>query len=104
MRALKGTATTLGLLSLLASIALLSPGVRVVRAEPALAQVAGQCGSSDTGSDAEVEAFVESLRRKHARSADATDEVVALNNRGYNYGPPPKVQLDEILAEVRSRR
>lgn len=104
MRALEGTATTLGLLSLLGSIALLSPGVRAVRAEPAVAQAAGRCGSSDTGSDAEVEAFVESLRREHARSAEAADEVVALNNRGFNYGPPPRVELDEILAEVRSRR
>ena len=56
------------------------------------------------GSDAKVEAFVESLRREHERSALATDDVVALNNRGYNYGPPPRVELDEILTEVRGQR
>lgn len=103
MRVLEGTATTLGLLSLLASIALLSPGVRVVRAETVVPQAAGRCGASDTGSDAAVEAFVESLRREHAGSRDAIDDVVALNGRGYNYGPPPKIELDEILAEVRGR-
>jgi len=99
MRARERTMTTLGLLSLLASVVLLSPGVRAEPSEPA-----GRCGSIATGSDAEVEAFVERLRREHARSAVATDDVVALNNRGYNYGPPPQVELDEILAEVRGRR
>ncbi|HJO23577.1 MAG: hypothetical protein QF890_13350 [Myxococcota bacterium] len=99
MRARERTTTMLGLLSLLASVALLSPGVR---AEPA--ESAGRCGSPPTGSDAKVEAFVESLRREHERSALATDDVVALNNRGYNYGPPPRVELDEILTEVRGQR
>lgn len=99
MRVLKRTQAALGLLSLAASLALLSPGVR---AEPL--SDAGSCRSSAAGSDAEVEAFVERLRRERGPSVGSAEDVVALNNRGYNYGPPPQVELDEILVELRSRR
>ena len=99
MRARQRATTTLGLLSVLASISLLSPGVRAQPAEPA-----GQCGSAATSSDAELDVFVERLRRENTRSAGAEDEVVALNNRGFNYGPPPQVEFDEILTETRGSR
>ncbi|MEE2678416.1 MAG: hypothetical protein VX546_07565 [Myxococcota bacterium] len=99
MRVLERARVTLGLLSLAASLALLSPGVR---AEPATE--AGSCRASTSSSDAEVQAFVEHLRRERSVSADSAGEIVALNNRGYNYGPPPQVELDEILVELRNRR
>ena len=99
MRARQRATTTLGLLSVLASLSLLSPGVRAQPAEPA-----GRCGSAATHSDVDLEAFVERLRRENAGPAVAEDDVVALNNRGFNYGPPPQVEFDEILTETRGSR
>ena len=91
-----------GLLAIAASLALASPGVNVVRAEPTglvdrtaparsgerSAPVAGVPARPDT------DAFLRELRRKYAspqaeRPKRSEGEWVVLNSRGYNYGPPP---------------
>ncbi len=97
--------TGLGIVALTATFALASPGVKTVRAEEA---VAGQCSASQpTSSDAETQAFLESVRREQLarqRSGGERPAVVMLNNRGYNYGPPPAIRLDQIRAEARGTR
>lgn len=114
-----GTRTTIrntvGLLALGASLALASPGVNIVRAESAGAVAQGeqapgaQCsGSGPAGPvDHEFEAFVDQVRREHARAqADAgrsDGEFVVLNNRGYNYGPPRGPSMDAVQAEAAQR-
>lgn len=107
--------TAAGLLALGASIALASPGVNVVRAapqdapEPARA-AAAQCGAARVAAtpvDPQVDAFLDQLRRQHARSqfpaADADGEWVVLNSRGYNYGPAKGIELDQVRAEALGR-
>ena len=100
---------TVGLLALGASIALASPGVNAVRAEAegpvAQAAPGGQCSASGPAAsiDAEIEAAIEQLRLQQADQNASDSDLVVLNNRGYNYGPPRGIQLDAIQAE-RSHR
>ncbi|MDJ0851350.1 MAG: hypothetical protein QNK04_23495 [Myxococcota bacterium] len=95
----------LGIVALAATFALASPGVRIVHAEEATA-VAGQCSAgAPVSADAETRAFLDDLRREHLvrRASQASaPEIVVLNNRGYNYGPPPEIMLDQVRAEARA--
>lgn len=112
MRILIRLGNGLGLLALAVSFALASPGVSVVRAETVAAEAApSQCnaGLRRQSQDAKTDAFVEQLRRQHGsvRAAAPTGETqrfVVLNNRGYNYGPPPGVAVDTIMADVEASR
>jgi len=101
--------TIAGCLALLGALVLASPGVRIARANPPVtgAPTAGeQCSSREPGRlDEVVGEFLEELRREHAgQGSEQTNGVVMLNNRGYNYGPPPGIQLDVLRAEASSRR
>ncbi len=102
MRRVERFRTTAGFLAIVACFALASPGVDPVRAEEAPAEVGGQCAATRPGTaDAEVESFVAELRREQiAQVARGDREVIVLNNRGYNYGPPRGVRLDLIRAEA----
>ncbi len=101
--------TGLGLVALAATFALASPGVRIVHAEEAAAAAGpSQCSAGvPVSADAETQAFLEDLRREHLlRGGQQGDgpAVVVLNNRGYNYGPPPSILLDQVRAEARRGR
>ncbi len=82
----------LGLLSLAASLALISPGVRVVRADetPAAARAqetpsAGVC-SPDASPTATAARMAEAARERLRRQAAPTSHLpVVLNTQGYNY-------------------
>ena len=84
-----------GWLAILGAVALLSPGVDWVRAEPDASNAreiadgpSCQAGSADVPSD--LEHLIEQVRIQaaaHPQSPD--DEVVYLNNRGFNYAPAP---------------
>lgn len=94
--------TTAGFLTFVACFALASPGVEAepqaeaqAEAEPA----GGQCElTHPTQLDAQVEALVSEMR------FEERPDVIVLNNRGYNYGPPPRIRLDQIQAETRAER
>jgi hypothetical protein len=89
---------TPGLLAFIACFALASPGYNA-EPEPRDAE-GGQCALSQPSKlDAEVESFIAELRRQQAGQEPARD-VIVLNNRGYNYGPGPGIQLDLIRAEA----
>jgi len=90
-----------GLLALAASLALASPGVNVVRAEPerpgdhAATARAGECPAPNAEAAAQpgVARFVTDVRREHASPSKKLPkrpdgESVVLNTQGYNYGPP----------------
>jgi hypothetical protein len=105
----------LGLLALAVSLALASPGVKVVRAETVAADAAPeQCNAAlrRQSHDAKTDAFIEGLRLKHGVSrvneagapAEDAQRFIVLNNRGYNYGPAPGVAVDGILADIEARR
>jgi hypothetical protein len=105
MRPLEGAKIILGLLAVSAALLLASPGVRVA---PALAdegistdEPGPQCSADQQpGADAEVEALLAKLRQEQmARIAAGEDGPVVLNGRGYNYGPPPGIEIDRIQAE-----
>jgi hypothetical protein len=93
-------------------LALSSPGVRAVRADPGLVSelAPGPSCSAESAdaTDAVLRAALEQARlrageRAAARTQAGEQEPVALNNRGYNYGPPddPLHAIREILAEQR---
>jgi hypothetical protein len=62
---------------------------------------AAQCGPAETPSpDAEILALMQQdLLAAQQRPPGAVEgsDVVVLNNRGYNYGPPPGVRFDALL-------
>jgi hypothetical protein len=113
MRRLGSVGNTAGVLATAALLLLLSPGVKVVRAEGAAAgaQAAASGGSQCEAAagprtvDAQLEAFLAEIRREQfARAVEGDESVpIMLNNRGYNYGPPPGLQLDPVLAEALRR-
>lgn len=90
---------SVGLLALGVSLALASPGVNVVRAEPAKpAAQATAAGSAECPAPAAIpakpasEEFVVQLRRDQLTGAQQREgrsdgDFVVLNTRGYNYGP-----------------
>jgi len=96
--------TTAGFLTFVACFALASPGVEAEpqaepRAEPEAELAGGQCEVTQPSQlDGRVEALVSEMRFQER------PEVIVLNNRGYNYGPPPRMQLDQIRAEARADR
>ena len=99
--------TTAGFLTFVACFALASPGVEAEpQAESEAEPVGGQCElSRPTQVDGQVEAFVSEMRQKQARRPHSQHpEVIVLNNRGYNYGSSPRIQLDQIRAEARAGR
>jgi hypothetical protein len=94
-------ATTLGALSLLATLLLISPGVRAVRAEGEELPVNGVDPAFEAQLEVAAPAPVPSAAPKPVApsaspspSHDGTGtglppDVRVLNTRGYNYGPPP---------------
>jgi hypothetical protein len=60
-----------------------------------------QCSADQApAADAAVEALLAKLRREQADQRPASAEgLIVLNGRGYNYGPPPGIELDRIHAE-----
>lgn len=88
-------ATTLGALSLLATLLLISPGVRAVRAEGGELRVNGVDPALEVAAPAPVPpAAPKSVAPSPSPSPDAAvadlpPDVRVLNTRGYNYGPPP---------------
>lgn len=105
MRPFERAKIILGLLAVGVALLLASPGVRVA---PALAQEAvstdepgPQCSANQPPrADAEVEALLAKLRQEQtARMAERGEGIIVLNGRGYNYGPPPGIELDRIEAE-----
>jgi len=107
MERLAPLGTALGLVALVASLLLTSPGVRVVRAaEQAEASPAPQCALDQAPTaDAEVRRFLNDLRAENAvRSGPGHPGIVVLNNRGFNYGPPRGIELDLLRAEAAAAR
>ena len=107
MRPFEAAKLILGLLAVSAALLLASPGVQVA---PALAdegistnEPGPQCSANQQpGIDAEIEALLAKLRQEQAaRLAADEDGPIVLNGRGYNYGPPPGIELDGIRAESR---
>lgn len=93
----------LGALATAAMLLLLSPGVRVVHADGGDGgQSQCQAEAARAGTDAQMEAFLAELRREQfARQVEGdTSAPVMLNSRGYNYGPPPGIQIDPVMADV----
>jgi hypothetical protein len=101
--------TIAGFLSLAGTLLLTSPGVKLVRAEdadppPAPAAAQGpSCREDAPPASPGIAALKARLRQQAASQANSSDEdVVVLNNRGYNYGPPPG--LEPGLLELERRR
>ena len=100
MRPLHDVTAILGSLALVGTLALLSPGVHVVRAdddapppESSLAAEGPTCEAGSVSGGQEVAEFLQLIQRlqieQMAASPDAADaggDFVVLNNRGYNYG------------------
>ena len=105
MRPFEFTKLTLGLLVVGAALLLASPGVRVAPAAAdelvSTAEPGPQCSASQPrGADAAVEELIARLRQEQmARIAAGADGPIVLNGRGFNYGPPPGIELDRIQAE-----
>lgn len=114
MNLVRRIGNTLGFLALAATFALASPGVSVVQAETVAERSdAAQCnaGQRRQSQDAKTDAFIEQLRTEHGSKAVAdlarfagAERFQVLNNRGYNYGTPPGVAVDTIMAEVEAAR
>jgi hypothetical protein len=114
MRPLRYVTTILGILALAGTLALLSPGVRAVRADDAasaessLAAEGPTCQAGTVSNGQEVVEFLQLIQRlqleEMAASPGATDpggDFVVLNNRGYNYGPAGVALPDAIELESR---
>lgn len=101
MRHLPDVTTVLGSLALAGALALLSPGVEVVRADDGPGAAANASSSDGLTCEAGTinggEEVAEYLRRiqqlqieqmnRTAPIGDTDGEAIVLNNRGYNYGP-----------------
>ena len=100
-----------GCLALLGVLMLASPGVRAVRADDADASSApraepGQVCRPEPAPMAAVDlgALLERARRRALAEAEPGAETpVLLNNRGYNYGPAPRVDPTAIQLELERR-
>ncbi len=117
-----------GTLCVAASFLLLSPGVRIARAEdrpvspnaapaaspsPAPASEPGAAPAaspaSAPGDASKVSPFVkaedvEQARRPGVSGIEISPGVVVLNTRGYNYGPPPTPLAPEALEQEQGAR
>lgn len=96
-----------GVVAVLAFLALASPGVRIVpiasAEEPiSAAPPAPRCEAGNpVSADKSMAAVVERLRDQSDRDG-SRGEIVMLNNRGYNYGPHNSIDLDRVIAEGRA--
>jgi len=67
---------------------------------------AAQCGTTDALSAdaamAQVQQDLLAAQQGQPESDEGSDYVV-LNNRGYNYGPPPGIRIDSLLLELESK-
>jgi hypothetical protein len=86
-----------------------APGVKLVRADdadppPAPATASEPSCREDAPTAApEVADLVARLREQVAAEAKSSrEDFVVLNNRGYNYGPPPSLESGLLEAERRS--
>jgi hypothetical protein len=103
MRPFEFAKIILGLLTVGAALLLASPGVRMT---PAVAdelvsteEPGPQCSAGQPPA-ADAEALLARLRQEQmARIAAGAEGPIVLNGRGYNYGPPPGIELDRIQAE-----
>lgn len=96
-----------GTLCVAATFLLLSPGVRIARAEdpPAPPQASPAAAPSPAPAQAEAPKAspfvkaedVEQARRPGVSGIETAPGVVVLNTRGYNYGPPPTPLAPEAL-------
>jgi len=98
MRPFRDVTTILGSLALAGSLALLSPGVRVVADDAAPAESSDTadgptCEAGAVSGDEEIVNFLQLIQRLQLErmaaspeAADAGGDFVVLNNRGYNYG------------------
>ena len=108
--------TVIGYVALLGTLILTGPGVRATRAEDPAVSVAPietegpTCSAASPIDESEqIAAFTRALREQAAaREAAGHEMPVALNGRGYNYGPggadfAAKLarQLDQIRQEQR---
>ena len=105
MRPFEFAKFVLGLLAVGAALLLASPGVRVAPAAAdelvSSAEPGPQCSAGQPlGADAAAEALIARLRQEQmARIGAGAAGPIVLNGRGYNYGPPPAIELDRIQAE-----
>ncbi len=105
MRLFEFAKLTFGLLTVGVALLLASPGVRVAPAAAdelvSTAEPGPQCSAGEPlGADAEAEALIARLREEQmARIVAGAEGPIALNGRGYNYGPSPGIELDRIQAE-----
>ena len=97
MRAIRDLGAFTGALALAATLALMSPGVEIARADDATAAAQSAdgptCQAGPEKSQAEVRAFLENIQRLRAEQAatsskrpSAEGEFVVLNVRDYGYG------------------
>ncbi|MBY0398901.1 hypothetical protein K2X89_01305 [Myxococcota bacterium] len=110
-----------GMLCVLATFALASPGVRIVRAEdqspPAAAPKTALPSPAPANTPATTPAAetpkafpfvnaedVEQARRPGVSGIETAPGIVVLNTRGYNYGPPPTPLAPEALDHEKSAR
>lgn len=103
--------TAAGFLSLAATLLLSSPGVKLVRAEdadppPAPAAAEGPtCRADAPPTAAGVAELIARARQQATTQANSSNEdFVVLNNRGYNYGPPPSIESGLVEALRGSRQ
>ena len=100
----------LGAACLVATLSLLSPGVRLVRAEdealmsvdPGLAAAAERAAAAPVAAPAYPVvpgSDVETARRPGVPGIESQPGVVVLNTRGFNYGPPPTPLSPEALRQ-----
>ena len=93
-------------LCLVAMLALSSPGVRVVRADaPTAAGPVCEASGVRTIPGQDVSAILEHLRAaalaEAAKQPDSNGESpIALNNRGYNYGPAGSSNIGSLLQQL----
>jgi len=91
----------LAVAALLAGLAARPPWASAQAGEAPGSADAAQCGPAEAPSaDAEIAALMQQdLRAAQQQAAGSLEGsgVVVLNNRGYNYGPPPGVRLDALL-------
>jgi hypothetical protein len=99
----------LGASAVAMALLLTSPGVRVVRAEPATSSEGASCQADQPPpGTAEISVLVEEVRRREAARARAglqpePDVPVTLNGRGYNLGGDPDIAADLARAVSESR-
>ena len=105
MRPFECAKITLGLLAMGVALLLASPGVQVtpVLAEELVStdEPGPQCSAvRPPGTDAAAKALIARLSQERmAETSAGAEGFIVLNGRGYNYGPPPGIELDRILAE-----